>query len=81
MVLLINYDNGKHKNYYEGNHVGFHNEVKGDKKWLMVVIEGKEGSITVEICEGQSAKLYLMNNRGRTIETRYAPAPPVALAS
>ena len=70
MTLLVNHKNGEHKNYYEGNHIGFHKGTPDDPEGLTVIIESKEDSLTLELHKKDDVKLYLMNRQGKTIETR-----------
>ena len=69
MVLLVSNDG--HRNYHEGVHVGFHDEVREGKDWLIVVIESKGNSTIIEIGPNDHMDLYLMNAGGKTVETRH----------
>ena len=68
MVLLINSEDGKHSNYHEGSYIGFHAENREGLEWIVVVIESKGESTTVEIAVGENSNLYLMNKQGKTIK-------------
>jgi len=70
MTLLVNHKSGEHKNYYEGNHIGFHKGTPDDKEGLTVIIESKADSLTIELQKKDDVQLYLMNSQGKTIETR-----------
>ena len=70
MIVKMNYDKGKHVNFYEGNHVGFHPKGATWEEGLTVVVEGRNGKdcVTIEVDEGGDTQLYLMNNEGKTVE-------------
>lgn len=70
MIVKIMHDKGKHYNLYEGNHVGFHPKGTTWEKGLTVVVEGQNGKdcVTVEIDEKSDTQIYLMNDRGKTVE-------------
>ena len=70
MIVKIIHDKGKHVNLYEGNHVGFHPKGVRWENGLTVVVEGQGGKdcVTIEIDEGSNTQIYLMNDRGKTVE-------------
>ena len=70
MIVKTVQDHGKHVNFYEGNHIGFHPEGATCKDGVIIVIEGRNGKdcVTLEIGEKSDSQIYLMNNQGKTIE-------------
>lgn len=76
MVLLVQHfevgDNSTptNENYYEGNHVRFSREARDGVGWIVVNIENRDCSSSVEICDTEIVRLFLMNKEGKTIETR-----------
>ena len=70
MIVRIEQDSAKHVNFYEGEHVGFHQEKMDGKICLAlsIVIEGKN-SVTIEATP--STRVFLMNDAGKTIDKFY----------
>ena len=73
MIVRIDHEKGKHVNFYEGTHVGFHPKKAIWKDGLTVVVEGKNGKdcVTIEIEPGSNTRIFLMNGQGKTIEKIY----------
>jgi len=70
MIVKIVCDKGKHYNLYEGSHVGFHPKGSTWEDGLTVVVEGQNGKdcVTIEVEAEQDTQIYLMNDRGKTVE-------------
>lgn len=71
MIVRIDHEKGKHINFYEGTHVGFHPKGVTWEEGLTVVVEGRNGKdcITIEItADDKDARIFLMNDLGKTVE-------------
>lgn len=73
MIVKVVHDEGKHFNFYEGNHIGFHPKGKLWKDGVTIVAEGRNGKdcVTVEIDKGSNTQIFLMNDQGKTVERMY----------
>jgi len=68
MIVKVFTEKGKHVNFYEGNHVGFHPKGTRWEDGLTIIVEGRKDSVTVEIDKGTDTQIYLMNDQGKTVE-------------
>jgi len=71
MIVRIDHEKGKHINFYEGSHVGFHPKGPRWEDGLTIVVEGRNGKdcVTIEITSDDvDARIFLMNDQGKTVE-------------
>jgi len=71
MLIRVEQDDGKHINFYEGSHVGFHPEGNKMENGVTIIVEERKNSVTLNIEKGSKTRIFLMNDQGRTIEKVY----------
>ena len=72
--MIVKVESGGHESFYEGNTVGFHPrvpETATQKDAVILVVEGRKNSITVEIERESGTFVFVMNDAGRTIDKKY----------